>query len=473
MIPTGGRKPRPVTRRKNAVLAAALESSGLSPRDLVRAVNTKLASAGEPALHGTVVYQWLDGSAPRDLLTRRLTAVALSEASDTDISPAALWGRGDIRRPKAATDQLIGPRSLTEVLDAAAFWTSSAHPYADVRAVAADRFSSAVWDATHQVAVSRIVATGSTERVTPPLMAFYEEQLKWLRRLDDQTGGSALSQRRVRAALADVISLLRTSKYIPSIRTRLLRNAAGLAQLAGWMSFDADLAAAAQRHQLFAIRLARAAGDHDTVSNVLGMLAYQHAATGYPAEAVRYASSAVEHAAKSLPLVRARALGRLATALASTGDVDGFRRAADGCRELIAHRTPDDPVSLYYLTDHQIAAESGHALVELAVARTAGRRPLLREATGLLSPLVNQGSTVGYQRSAVLHGIHLARTGLLTRDTETTAHTLTAVVEHLQGVESLRCRALLRNVRRSAARPLGSAGRSDVLDTVDRALSGP
>ncbi|HBF80462.1 MAG TPA: hypothetical protein DD420_11195 [Streptomyces sp.] len=461
-----------MTRRTND-FAAALESSNLSPRDLIRAVNTRLRSAGEPALHGTAVYQWLDGSAPRDPLTRRLAAVALSEASDTDFAPSDLWNRGDIRRPKAATDQLVGPRSLIEILDAAASWTSSAHPYADVRAVAKDRFSSAVWDATHQAAVSRLIATGRTERVTPPLMAFYEEQLKSLRRLDDQTGGSALSQRQVRAALADVISLLRTSRYTPSIRTRLLRNAAGLAQLAGWMSFDADLVAAAQRHQLFAIRLARAAGDHDTVSNVLGMLAYQHAATGHPAEAVRYASSAVEHAARSVPLVRARALGRLATALASTGDVNGFRRAADGCRDLIAHRTPDDPVSLYYLTDHQIAAESGHALVELAVARTDGRRPLLREATGLLAPLVQQGSTGGYQRSAVLHGIHLARIGLLTRDTEATAHTLTAVVEHIQGVESLRCRALLRSVRRRAARPLGSAGRSDVLNTVDRALSGP
>jgi hypothetical protein len=462
-----------VTPRNNAVLAAALESSGLSPRDLIRAVNTKLASAGEPALHRTAVYQWLNGSAPRDQLTRRLTAVVLSEASDTDISPDALWGpRGDARRLKAATDQLIGPRSLTEVLDTAASWASSAHPYADVRAVAPDHLSSAVWDATHQATVSRIVATRGADRVTPPLMAFYEAQLKALRRLDDQTGGSALSQRQVRTALADVIYQLRTSRYTPSIRTRLLHNAAGLAQLAGWMSFDADLTAAAQRHQLIGIRLARAAGDHDTVSNILGMLAYQHAATGHSAEAVRYASSAVEHAAKSLPLVRARALGRLATALASTGDVDGFRRAADGCRELIAHRTPDDPVSLYYLTDNQIAAESGHALVELAAARTSGRRTLLREATDLLSPLVNQGSTVGYQRSAVLHGIHLARTGLLTRDIDTTAHTLTAVIEHLQGVESLRCRALLRNVRRRAARPLRSAGRSDVLDTVDQALSG-
>ncbi|MFD4945296.1 hypothetical protein ACFWNT_22875 [Streptomyces sp. NPDC058409] len=74
-------------------------------------------------------------------------------------------------------------------------------------------------------------------------------------------------------------------------------------------SFEADLAAAAQRHQLLGIRLAQAAGDHDTESNVLGMLAYQHVANGHPAEAVRYPSSAVEHAVKSLPLVRARALG--------------------------------------------------------------------------------------------------------------------------------------------------------------------
>ncbi|MGW0337103.1 hypothetical protein ACWD0J_35645 [Streptomyces sp. NPDC003011] len=331
--------------------------------------------------------------------------------------------------------------------------------------------TAAVWDGTWQQGASALGLDGLAERVHPPLMTSLEERLQSLRRLDDQTGGGPLSQRQVRKALSEVVLILRASRYNPDIRTRLLRNAAGLAQLGGWMAFDGNLAAAAQRYQLLAIRFAQAAGDHDSVSNILGMLAYQHAAHGQPAEALRFAASAVAHSAHRLPLVRARALGRLATAHASAGDVDGFRRAADECQALIARRTPEDPPSLYYFTDDQLAAESGHALVELAVTNPRHSRTLLTEAFDLLSPLVSQGSDGGYQRSAVLHGIHLARARLLTKDSEATAHVLKTVAGQVTGVQSLRCRALLTDLRRHAGPRLRSGDRSDVIAVVDRALS--
>ncbi|MHC3412771.1 hypothetical protein ACLQ2K_30045, partial [Streptomyces sp. DT17] len=79
-------------------------------------------------------------------------------------------------------------------------------------------------------------------------------------------------------------------------------------------SFDAGLAPAAHRYQLLAIRIARAAGDTTTVSTAVGMLAYQHAAGADPALALRFAHADVEHSAHAVPLVQARAWGRLATA---------------------------------------------------------------------------------------------------------------------------------------------------------------
>lgn len=143
-----------------------------------------------------------------------------------------------------------------------------------------------------------------------------------------------------------------------------------------------------------------------TVSNAVGILAYQQAAAGNPNLALRFAHAVVEHSARALPLVRARAWGRLATAHASAGNLDGFRRATEQCRRLIQQRHTDDPPSLYYLTSEQIDAESGQALVDLAAHLLGQRTCLLREAAALLTPIADHGPATGYRRSGILHGIH-------------------------------------------------------------------
>jgi hypothetical protein len=204
------------------------------------------------------------------------------------------------------------------------------------------------------------------------------------------------------------------------------------------------------------------------VANALGMLAYQHAASSSPDTALRFAHAAVEHSARSVPVVRARAWGRLATA----GDLPGFQRAIDQCRHYLDQRRPDDPPSLYYLTPQQVDAECGQALVELA-QRAPGRRPaLLAEAAALLSPIADQGAADGYRRSGLLHGIHLIRASILARDTEATAHWTAAVAGHIPHVQSIRCRSLLDGVSSKARRQLTAAGRTDALAAGDEALSG-
>ncbi|MEU5084828.1 MULTISPECIES: hypothetical protein [Streptomyces] len=473
-MPHRSLRPRPTAAPPGIPFTAALARSHLNAPQLVRAVNVKLDATGLPALHPTAAYNWCTGSMPRSPQVRSLVALTLSEATGTTVTADDLWGPSTRPRPVlSAADELLGHRRLPDVLNAAAHWSAETTVHADTQLAAPTTLFTAVWDATHQPPGQACAMRRSAPRVEPAMMTLLEEHLTSLRHLDDQTGGGPLPQRRVRIALSEVILLLRTSSHTPGLRTRLLHNAAGLSQLGGWMAFDSNLTAAAQRYQLLALRLARAADDTDTLSNILGMLAYQHAATGHPQEALRYATAAVEHAARSLPLVRARALGRLATAHAAAGDIDRFRRTHDQCRALITRRTPDDPPSLYYFTDDQLAAETGHALVELATTHSqrTRARTLLTEASDLLTPHVRQGGEAGYHRSAVLHGIHLARAHLLVRDTETTAAVLTHVATGLGGVQSPRCRALLRALRNQAGRRLRTAGHAHALEAVDRALS--
>ncbi|MFG2425234.1 hypothetical protein ACGFWD_40280 [Streptomyces sp. NPDC048448] len=467
------RLPAPGGRIQNQHLADALERTGWSPRELVRTLNPRLDAIGEPALHLTAGRSWLNGAQPRSETVRRLVATVITEATGDTYTTADLWGHEQrpSHREKTATDDLLGRRSLTEILATATAWTATEpreqavlHPATDTT------LFSAVWDATRQAPLHTFPGSGPDE-VIPPFMDALEGHLRQLRRLDDTAGGGALPQRYVRGELAGVLELVRNSRYSTDIGTRLLITASGMAQLAGWMAFDADLNAAAQRYQLLAIRLARSAGDTHAVANVLGMLSYQHAACAKPAAALRFAEAAVDHTARSLPIVRARAWGRLATAYAVAGDTDAFRNATERCHLLLQHRRDDDPPALYYFTPEQVAAETGHALVELAAANPGHARRLLAEATEHLSPLADNGPTSGFQRSALLHGIHLARAHLLAHDTETTLHTLLRLADHVPHVQSIRCRSLLRRIRRQAGTHIHSPDGADALAMVDRALS--
>lgn len=153
----------------------------------------------------------------------------------------------------------------------------------------------------------------------------------------------------------------------------------------------------------------------------------------------------------------------LATAHAAAGDIDAFRTVTDQCRVLLDHRRDDDPPSLYYFTAEQVAAESGHAWVELAAANPAQARQLLAEATDLLTPLTDHGANSGYPRSALLHGTHLARVHLLRRDLETTVGTLLHLAGRVPDVQSIRCRNLLSRIRRQAGSRVQSGACADAL----------
>lgn len=462
-------------RPQNQQLADALHRADWSPRELVRVLNRRLDVIGEPTLHVTAAFGWLRGGAPRSEIVRRLTASVLTEATGTPYTATDLWcgKRGPATPERTATEKLLGRRSLTEILATAAAWTATGpRDQAALQPATEERLFSAVWDATRQVPLYTLPATGP-EQVIPPFMDVLEAHLRRLRRLDDTAGGGAISQRYVRIELAGVLDLLRHSRYTTDIGTRLLNTASGMAQLAGWMAFDADLTAAAQRYQLIAIRLARHAGDSDAVTNVLGMLSYQYAACARPSAALRLAEAAVEHSARGLPIVRARAWGRLATAHAAAGDIDAFRTATDRCRDLLQHRRDDDPPALYYFTPEQVAAETGHALVELAAAKPHHTKRLLAEATELLSPLTETGPATGFRRSALLHGVHLARAHLLSRDSEAVSRTLLRLADRVPDIQSIRCRNLLDRLRRQAGRHLHSQDGTDALNAVDRALSAP
>ncbi|MGH3910196.1 MAG: hypothetical protein ACRDRM_05130 [Pseudonocardiaceae bacterium] len=293
-----------------------------------------------------------------------------------------------------------------------------------------------------------------------------------LRRLDDRSGGGAVSLRYVRAELRALLDLIRHATFDAVVGQQLLAAAAELCQLAAWMWFDGGDVGRSQRAFLLGIRLARAAEEDDVLANMLGMLAYITAHGGESQQAMRLAEHAGVLARRGGPMLRCRIAGRLATVRAAAGDIYGYRAAADAARAQLAGSPPGEtPPFLYYLSDSQLRAESGQALVHLAERNPAHRRALLNEAVEHLIPLTGADLRQDYQRSALLHGCYLTQAHLAAHDVESAARAASTALTRLPAVQSRRCVALLTRLRAAFARRRRNPWARDACDQLDKALS--
>lgn len=456
-------------------LGAFLERAGWSPRELAHAVNGRLKRMADRKhqIHPTTPYHWLKhGYCPYPPVPE-VVAEVLSERLGQPITPDMLWPGRTAPLPvvAAAGAGLAGPwtpsmvvRSLDDL----------------VRASGSDRYRVRPADGLELVTlaldglappVDPVQAAMDGERVLPPMMDLVVDHIAALRRLDDRQGGGLLSVRYVLGELRTILDLIKGAAYGREVGARLHLAAADLAQLAGWMHFDAGIDGAGQRYFLLGLRLAQAGDDLSTAANIMGMLAYHAAHAGQAAEAIRIAEAAGDVARHTSIGMQARVAGRLATAYAAAGDIHSFRAAADRARTLLARRRPeDDPPAIYYLSSAQLDAEAGQALVDLAAHNSGHARHLLAEAVELLTPLTSAGLRDDFQRSALLHGGYLADAYLQRRDLEQACNATQMALTRLPGVQSGRCRTLLAHLRRQLARRKRNAWVADLLPELDKAL---
>lgn len=457
-----------------SALQEILNKAEWRPRQLAHAINARLERRGldRHRIHPSTPYHWIKhGYCPYEPVPE-IVAELLAERIGQRVTADMLWpGKAAPRAAgHCAGDGLdaswSGDGTLRLLAELVAMGDVQRRSY---RAVAGTPLVTVALDGLVH-APSPVTTALGQERVLPPMMDLLGGHIAALRRLDDRQGGSALSLRYVTNELQGVLDLVRCSSYSADTGQRLYTSVASLAQLSGWMHFDADQAGCAQRYFLLGLRAARAADDQACAANILGMLAYQSAHSAQPVEAVRIGEAAGE-AARPLDVVtRARIAGRLATALAAAGDVYAFRAASDRARSLLAQRQPEDgPEFLYYFNADQLAAESGQALVSLAVHHPGRRDMLLAEAAELLAPLSSVGPREDCQRSALLHGCYLAEAHLLRGDLESACAAVRTALPRIAGVQSGRCSALLHKIRRALVQRKRSKHVATVLPDLDRA----
>ncbi len=463
-------------------LAQVLRLAGWGPRQLVTAINSRLSSQCRDKfrLDPTAAYPWVKrGYCPRSPIPE-IAAAVLSEQLGYLVTVANLWPGRDAsgEAHHTAADGLDGIacvddllRELTHLTTAA---TASEGRYAgasgaDLTAAVLDQLRGAVLQARHR---------SEREYVPPQQAELIGSHVAALRRLDDRHGGGALSLRYVGAELRSVIDLVEYANYEPKVGRQLLTIVADLAQLLGWLQFDSGRYGAAERYLLLSVGVCRFLGAPDRAANAIGMLGYVSAFAGHGVDALRLVDAASRECPRPDPILRARLLGREATAAAADGDLDRFRRASDVAMQLLVkYRGQETPPFLYYLAPEQLAAEAGQGLVVLAERTTAHRKRLLNEAIDTLTAAVaGLAQPTGiqqqqhYPRSALLHSTFLAKAHLMQGNLEQGVEATRYALDRLGEVQSPRGRMYLRNLRPALARRVRSGLVADLLPDFDKAL---
>jgi hypothetical protein len=324
---------------------------------------------------------------------------------------------------------------------------SSSSPRADLAAASGPDLAAAVHDAL-RAALTWGGHRSGQDRVLQPQLAIMSSHIANMRKLDDRHGGGALSLLYVNGQLRVALDLARAADYTADVGHQLMIMIADLAQLSGWVHFDASRYGAAERYLMLSQYVARAAGEPGRAANAVGMLSYVSAFAGHGADAVHIAAAAEYLCPNSAsPALRARIAGRRATACAAAGDFAGFRIASEAAMELLTSSGQQVPSYLYYLEPEQLIAEQGQALVMLAERSEIGRERLLHEAVQLLAPISTSGSRPQYPRSALLHGSFLAKAYLMIGDLDAAVSAARDTLTRLTEVQSVRGISYLKSLR--------------------------
>lgn len=464
-------------------LGDALRLTEWGPRQLVNAINARLSrqGRGKYRLDPTAGYPWVKrGFRPRPPIPE-VAAAVLSEQLGFAVTAQQLWpGHNDGGDPACdAADDLTDVVCVDDLIyrlsSLSATATASRSRFvgasgADLNAAVLDQLRGAVFTPRDHA---------YRERVLPEQVELISAHVAALRRLDDRHGGGALSLRYVTAELRSVVDLFQYANYEPTVGRQLLTTIADLAQLLGWLQFDSGRYGPAERYLLLSLGVCRSLGADGRSANVIGMLSYVSAFAGHGGQALHLAEAATRESRKTDPILRARLLGREATAAAATGDLARFRRSSEEAMRLMVERQRQElPPFLYYMTTEQLAAETGQGLAVLAERCTSSRERLLAEAIDTLRPAVSAVTPSAqsplpatYTRSALLHTTFLARAYLLHGDLIEAVTSMRAAAGLLSQVQSPRGRAYLRSLRPALTRRLRSPVVAEFLPEFDEALS--
>lgn len=313
----------------NQRLAALVQESGYSLRDLAREVNKASRNRGLVTSYDqTSAYYWIRGRRPQDpdLLTAVLTTglgrpISLQDAG-LDPRPRQPPGPHLASCPTSALDAPTAIREAENHMEQLSRRTVMRGVFA-VTLANAGMEALLEWHGT----VAQAAVDGAQLRVGDEDVAALAATSKHLMSLDGRCGGGAVRQV-AESHLKFVALPLLNGSYTEATGRNLFGAVAYLYNVLGWAACDQADYEAATDHLHTAIRLARIAGDEHVKATASTDLSSAARWAGHPREALRLAQAAREPGPRRLPAAMlARAACQEAMAAAQMGDTAAARRA--------------------------------------------------------------------------------------------------------------------------------------------------
>jgi len=286
-----------------------------------------------------------------------------------------------------------------------------------------------------------LAATG-TRQINPALVAHIDQRLDHLRHLDDELGSGDLAAL-ARSELAFVAQLLKAGSYTEQISRRLYSLAAEASRQVAWDHFDQDNHTTAQRYFEMALRASATADDPVTGAYALSFMAVQCYSIGLGEQAVSLLETARNAVSgKSTARMAAMLAARSARALSKTGDRRATAHMLHTARtELDQGPHPDDPPTLYWVTEGEIEMIAGSCALELGDPAEAIRR----FDTAISADYRGEDQ---YPRSHAIYMARAAEAHLAMRDLDAAVDRASHAMRCLDGVDSARSKSTLAGLRK-------------------------
>lgn len=255
--------------------------------------------------------------------------------------------------------------------------------------------------------------------------------------LDNRFGGADLVRLSTRffRALHDQLG---AGTYDPSLEADLHSAAAELAEVVGWLAYDAEAHDLVRRMNQESLYFARLAGDRAIELLTLQNSSMHAGAQGRPREALHIARSVLEGDYRLSPRLKALFLTRKARALAQSGDVSAFHLIPQ-IRDLFLDGISDgDPDWAWWIDERELAWHEAMIQRDLGLA---GKAIAHFERSVAATPVTEL-------RSQYLHRAYLLQAQVDNATWNSAEQTIEQLLPLSKEVASTRTVVLLRNIVR-------------------------
>jgi tetratricopeptide (TPR) repeat protein len=271
-----------------------------------------------------------------------------------------------------------------------------------------------------------------------------EQAVTFFRRWD-AAGNGGLHRKAVVGQLNAVAETLREN-HSPGASRRLFHVAAELAQLAGWMTYDAGSFELAQRYYLLALDACKHAEALDLGAKIVGDMTQLSTAAGNYDDSLAMVRTALASLPRGAsPHVRSELHGLEARAYAQLGgsEVSNARRSVDACVEVFEEATADaQPDWIHYMNRAEVECLAANAYTELALHEEEPRRALVHACYAEMhTHNAIESRSASYARSRVLDDIRLSKVRLAQQEPVEAA---TVAIEALRRAAAIRSSVVVK-----------------------------